>query len=131
MRTALMGELEVSRIGLGAMGMSAYYTGAGRSDEEASRTIQHAIDVGVTHLDTAEVYGPFVNEQLVGRAATAVDLHLIVDPSVGSVGIRLNNVEYGSFAYQLFQSSDPSQSVSLNSSGSAEFDYVRVREAQP
>lgn len=68
MQVTSLGGLKVSRIGLGAMGMSAFYTGAGRDDAQSIRTIQHAVDLGVTHLDTAEVYGPYVNEELVGRA---------------------------------------------------------------
>ncbi|KXK63733.1 aldo/keto reductase [Micromonospora rosaria] len=68
MQVTSLGGLEVSRIGLGAMGMSAYYTGAGRDEAESIRTIHRALDLGVTHLDTAEVYGPYVNEELVGRA---------------------------------------------------------------
>ncbi|MET4924725.1 aldo/keto reductase [Streptomyces sp. PSRA5] len=68
MQVTSLGGLEVSRIGLGAMGMSAFYTGAGREDAESIRTIHRALDLGVTHLDTAEVYGPYVNEELVGRA---------------------------------------------------------------
>ncbi|TFI22906.1 aldo/keto reductase [Streptomyces sp. 4R-3d] len=68
MRSTSLGGLDVSRIGLGAMGMSAFYTGAGRDDAESIRTIQRAVDLGVTHLDTAEVYGPYINEELVGRA---------------------------------------------------------------
>jgi aryl-alcohol dehydrogenase-like predicted oxidoreductase len=68
MRTSSLGALRVSRIGLGAMGMSAFYTGAGRDDAEFIRTIHHALDLGVTHVDTAEVYGPYANEELVGRA---------------------------------------------------------------
>jgi aryl-alcohol dehydrogenase-like predicted oxidoreductase len=67
MRTARLGDLEVSRIGLGAMGMSGSYGDA--SDEaESIRTIHRAIDLGVTFLDTAETYGRGHNEQLVGRA---------------------------------------------------------------
>ena len=68
MHTTSLGGLDVSRIGLGAMGMSAYYTGAGRDEAESIRTIRRALDLGATHLDTAEVYGPYTNEELVGRA---------------------------------------------------------------
>jgi aryl-alcohol dehydrogenase-like predicted oxidoreductase len=60
--------LEVSRIGLGAMGMSAAYTGAGTDDAESLRTIHRALELGITLIDTAETYGPFTNEELVGRA---------------------------------------------------------------
>lgn len=68
MRTTTLGKLAVSRIGLGCMGMSAFYTGAGSDDAESIRTIHRAIELGVTLLDTAEGYGPYVNEELVGRA---------------------------------------------------------------
>lgn len=58
--------LTVSAIGLGAMGMNAFH---GPSDEQESiATLQHAVDIGVTFIDTAEAYGPFTNEQLIGRA---------------------------------------------------------------
>jgi len=63
-----LGDLDVSRIGLGAMGMSAFYAGAGSDDAESIRTIHRALDLGVTLIDTAELYGPFTNEELVGRA---------------------------------------------------------------
>ena len=67
MRTRTLGErLEVSAVGLGCMGMSEFY---GTADEdEAIATIHRALDLGVTFLDTADMYGPFTNEQLVGRA---------------------------------------------------------------
>jgi len=68
MRTAKVGELEVARIGLGAMGMSHGYSGAGSDDAESIRTIHRAVDLGVTLIDTAEIYGPYVNEELVGKA---------------------------------------------------------------
>jgi aryl-alcohol dehydrogenase-like predicted oxidoreductase len=61
-------DLDVSRIGLGAMGMSFAYSGAGTDDAESIRTIHRALDLGVTFVDTAEIYGPFTNEELVGRA---------------------------------------------------------------
>ncbi|WP_308202058.1 aldo/keto reductase [Rathayibacter rubneri] len=60
--------LDVSRLGLGAMGMSAFYSGAGSDDAESIRTLHRAVDLGVVFLDTAEIYGPFLNEELVGRA---------------------------------------------------------------
>ncbi|MDX6723344.1 MAG: hypothetical protein QOD73_1748 [Solirubrobacteraceae bacterium] len=68
MQTRILGDqgLKVSAIGLGCMGMSEFY---GRADEdEAIRTIHRALDLGVTFLDTADMYGPFTNERLVGRA---------------------------------------------------------------
>ena len=68
MRHIKLGGLDVSRIGLGAMGMSAAYTGASTDDAESIRTIHRALDLGVTFIDTAETYGPFTNEELVGRA---------------------------------------------------------------
>src|SRR5579864_3720617 len=68
MRHVKLRDLDVSRIGLGAMGMSTAYTGAGKDDAEAIRTIHRALDLGVTFIDTAEIYGPYTNEQLVGRA---------------------------------------------------------------
>jgi aryl-alcohol dehydrogenase-like predicted oxidoreductase len=68
MKHIKLGGLDVSRIGLGAMGMSAAYTGAGTDDAESIRTIHRALELGVTLIDTAETYGPFTNEELVGRA---------------------------------------------------------------
>ena len=63
-----LGTLDVARIGLGTMGMSSAYTGAGSDDAESIRTIHRALDLGVTLIDTAEIYGPFTNEELVGQA---------------------------------------------------------------
>jgi aryl-alcohol dehydrogenase-like predicted oxidoreductase len=66
METRRLGRLTVPAQGLGCMGMSEFY---GTGDEaEAERTIQRALDLGVTFLDTADMYGPFTNELLVGRA---------------------------------------------------------------
>ena len=63
-----LGGLDVSRIGLGTMAMSGYYLDPDSSDAESIRTIQRALEMGVTHIDTAEIYGPYTNEALVGRA---------------------------------------------------------------
>ncbi len=68
MKLAQLGKLQVGRLGLGAMGMSVAYAGAGTDDAESIRTVHRAIDLGVTLIDTAEVYGPYVNEELLGRA---------------------------------------------------------------
>jgi aryl-alcohol dehydrogenase-like predicted oxidoreductase len=69
MKHVSLGGLDVSRIGLGAMTMAGVYTtGGGLDDTESIRTIHRALDLGVTHIDTAEIYGPFVNEELVARA---------------------------------------------------------------
>src|SRR5688572_6110253 len=69
MDTRTLGTLTVSAQGLGCMGMSEFY---GTGDQaEAERTIQRALDLGVTFLDTADMYGPFTNERLVGRAIAA------------------------------------------------------------
>src|SRR5438046_7892746 len=68
MKHISLGGLDVSRIGLGTMAMSGYYLDPNSSDTESIRTIQRALDLGVTHIDTAEIYGPYANEELVGRA---------------------------------------------------------------
>ncbi|MEV2246297.1 aldo/keto reductase [Streptomyces sp. NPDC049970] len=80
-----LGGLAVSRIGLGTMGMSFGYTGAGTSDAESVRTVHRAFELGVTFLDTAEAYGPFTNEELVGRAIRGRRDEVVVATKFGLV----------------------------------------------
>lgn len=69
MKNARLRDLEVSAIGLGAMTMAGIYTSEGALDNaESIRTIHRALDLGVTHIDTAEIYGPFLSEEIVGQA---------------------------------------------------------------
>jgi aryl-alcohol dehydrogenase-like predicted oxidoreductase len=85
MRSRNLGSagLEVSEIGLGCMGMSEFY---GRSDEgEAIATIHRALDLGVTFLDTADAYGPFTNERLVGRAIAGRRDQVVLATKFGNV----------------------------------------------
>jgi aryl-alcohol dehydrogenase-like predicted oxidoreductase len=68
MKTRKLGRhgLVVSELGLGCMGMSEFY--GQRDDDESIATIHRALDIGIDFLDTADMYGPFINEELVGRA---------------------------------------------------------------
>src|SRR6516162_9811840 len=85
MKHVKLGSLDVGRIGLGAMGMSAAYTGAGTDDAESIRTIHRAIELGVTLIDTAESYGPYTNEELVGRAVKGRRDQVVVASKFGMI----------------------------------------------
>jgi aryl-alcohol dehydrogenase-like predicted oxidoreductase len=70
------------------MGMSAYYTGAGSDEAESIRTIQRALDLGITFIDTAEVYGPYSNEELVGRALAGRRYEVVLATKFGLISHR-------------------------------------------
>ena len=85
MKHVSLGGLDVSRIGLGTMAMSGYYLDPNSSDTESIRTIQRALELGVTHIDTAEIYGPYANEELVGRALNGRRDDVVVATKFGLV----------------------------------------------
>jgi len=86
MKHVSLGGLDVSRIGLGAMTMAGTYTtGAALDDAESVRTIHRALDLGVTHIDTAEIYGPFHSEEVVGKAIRGRRDEVVVATKFGLV----------------------------------------------
>ncbi|MEO7017503.1 MAG: aldo/keto reductase [Leifsonia sp.] len=87
MKTIALGTegLEVSRLGLGCMGMSAFYTGAGIDDAASIRTIHRAVDLGVTFFDTAEIYGPYTNEELLAKAFAGKRDQVVIATKFGTL----------------------------------------------
>ena len=83
MRTRKLGNLEVSELGFGSMGLSGGHYGPGVDRAHGIRVIRHAYERGVRFFDTAEVYGPYVNEELVGEALESVRDHVKIATKFG------------------------------------------------
>ena len=111
MKHVALGGLDVSRLGLGCVGMSAYYAGAGSDDAESIRTIQRALDLGITFLDTAEIYGPYTNEEPVGRAIVGRRDDVVLAIKFGLVSHRGGNE-----AFETMNSSPESIRVAVEGS---------------
>jgi aryl-alcohol dehydrogenase-like predicted oxidoreductase len=85
MKTRILGHstLSISALGLGCMGMSEFYKGA--TEAESVATLHHALDQGLNFLDTADMYGPFKNEELVGRAIKGRRHQVVLATKFGNV----------------------------------------------
>jgi aryl-alcohol dehydrogenase-like predicted oxidoreductase len=90
-----LGGLDVSRLGLGTMGMSAFYTGANADDAGSIRTIQRALDLGITLIDTAEAYGPYLNEELVRQAIAGRRDQVVLATKFGLINRRGDTEQRG------------------------------------
>jgi len=87
MQTRTLGNpaLKVSAIGLGCMGLSAFYTSSAASEAQAVALVQRAIDLGITFLDTADAYGPHTNERTVGKAIAGRRSRVVLATKFGLV----------------------------------------------
>lgn len=103
MKNATLGGLQVSRLGLGAMTMAGTYTnGGGLDDDKSIRTVHCALDFGVSHIDTAEIYRPFHSEEVVGRATKgrrdevkiATNFGLVSHAGGGGLGVTDSSPAY-------------------------------------
>lgn len=76
---------QIGRIGLGLMGMSAFYTGASLDDAASIRTIHRALELGVDFFDTAEIYGPYLNEELLAKAVAGKREQVVIATKFGTI----------------------------------------------
>jgi aryl-alcohol dehydrogenase-like predicted oxidoreductase len=93
MKHLSLAGLDVTRLGLGLMGMSAAYTGAATDDAESLRTIHRALDLGVTFFDTSESYGPYTNERLAAKALAGRWDQVVIATKFGYYSHRDGNPE--------------------------------------